>query len=192
MTINIAIDDDICTISKSLANDYYFSRINNVVLFFYYNYMCCKKSLGLLVIRLGLGWLLLMAGVSKIMWAGPEMIGFIGWVAHQLGLTFLSQEVWFWLVAVSETVAGILFIWWLFLPLASLLTIIVLSVAFVSKGMDIKAGMIDIIFVTTALGLGIAGPGKYSIKTLCCKSSNKECSSGECSPKKETQEVVNV
>ena len=154
--------------------------------------MCCKKSLGLWIIRLGLGWLLLMAGISKIMGAGPEMIGFIGWVAHQLGLTFLSQEVWFWLVAVSETVAGILFIWWLFLPFASLLTIVILGIAFVSKGMNLQAGMIDIIFVTTALGLGIAGPGKYSIKSLLCKSCDTwECAT-KCTPKKETQEVVNV
>lgn len=184
---------DMCAISKSLANDYYFSRINNVVLFFYYNYMCCKKSLGLLIIRLGLGWLLLMAGVSKIMGVGPEIIGFIGGAAHQLGLTFLSQEVWFWLAAVSETVAGILFIWWLFLPVASILTIILLGVAFASKGMDIKTGMIDIIFITTALGLGLAGPGKYSLKSLLCKScGTTDCGTGVCSPKKDNQEVVNA
>ncbi len=154
--------------------------------------MCCKKSLGLWIIRLGLGWLLLMAGISKIMGAGPEMIGFVGGAAHQLGLTFLSQEVWFWLAAISETVAGILFIWWLFLPVASLLTIVVLGVAFASKGMNLQAGMIDIIFITTALGLGVAGPGKYSLKSLLCKSCDTWACTTGCAPKKDSQEVVNV
>ena len=132
-----------------------------------------------------------MGGITKLM--HPEMIDMVGGAAHAVGLTFLSTTVWFWLAAVGETLAGLIFILGIFLPLGSLLAVIIMIVAFFGamKG-DMQQGMSAIAFFIASLGLGFTGPGKYSLKSLCCKSSDKDCSSGECSPKKETQEVVNV
>lgn len=168
----------------------FFSMIKLHFLLSYYIFTmtCCKKSLGLLIIRLGLGVFLLMGGIGKIMGATPEMMNMIGGAAHNLGLTFLSTDVWFRLAASGEVIAGLCLILGIFLPLAALLTVIIMIVAFVgAHGMDMQKGMVDIIFLTTALGLGFAGPGKYSLKSLLCKSCDSTCT---CTPKTDNKEVI--
>ena len=89
---------------------------------------CCKKSIGLLIIRLGFGAFFLMGGITKLM--KPEMADMIGGAAHGLGLTFLSPEVWFWLAAGGEVIVGLTFLLGIFLPLGSLLAVIIMLVAF--------------------------------------------------------------
>ncbi len=141
----------------------------------------CKhnKNIGLLIIRLGVGVLFLMGGIMKVTAVGPEMIAGVGGAAHSIGLTFLSQTVWFWMAAIGEIVAGVLFIAGFLVPLASLLAIIIMFVAFASMGYNMQTGMITVIFAITSLGLGFTGPGMWSLKGLCCK---KCVQGGACCP----------
>ncbi len=100
-----------------------------------------------------------MAGITKIMGATAETMNFIGGAAHTMGLTFLSVDIWFWLAAGGETLAGLIFILGIFLPLGSFLVMVIMVVAFIgAHKMDMQSGMIDVIFFITALGLGFTGP----------------------------------
>lgn len=131
---------------------------------------CCKKSIGLLIIRLGLWWLLLMWGISKIMSATPEMMNMVGGAAHNMWLTFLSTNVWFWLAAIWETLAWATFLLGIFLPLWSILAVIIMAVAFAgAHNANMQEGMPAIFLWVVALGMWFAGPGKYSLKNLLCK-----------------------
>lgn len=124
-----------------------------------------------------------MGGIMKVMNAGPDMANMIGGAAHAMGLTFLSTTVWFWLAAIGEILAGVLLIAGLFLPLASLLMLIIMIVAFVgAHKSNMQEGMSTILFMIAALGLGFAGPGKYSVQALCGKKCGKGCSTGTCAP----------
>ena len=152
----------------------------------------CKKNIGLLIIRLALGGLLLMGGLGKIMGATPEMMTMIGWAAHSMGLTFLSTTVWFWMAAVGETLAWTIFLLGLFLPLGSVLTIIIAIVAFVgAHKMDMQSGMPVLFMGVIALGMWFAGPGKYSLKALCCKWTNN-CDTNYSPKTPTTTEVISA
>lgn len=153
--------------------------------------LMCKnaKFLGMLIIRLWIGWVLLMAGLGKIMSASPEMIANIGWVAHSLGGSFLSTTVWFRLVAWGEALAGLLFIIGLCVPVASLLTVIIMTVAFFAVHQwNIQEGMSALLVGVVSLWLGFTGPWMWSIKWLCRKSCNwgscKGSNCGKLSPEK--------
>lgn len=133
----------------------------------------CKhnKNIGLLIIRLGIGIIFLMGGVMKVTGAGPDMIAMVGGAAHTIGLTFLSQTVWFWLATIGELVAGVLLIIGFLVPVASFLIVIIMAVAFAAMGyanMQMM-GMPIIMYAVVALGLGFTGPGMWSLKGLCCK-----------------------
>ena len=150
---------------------------------------CCKKSIGLLIIRLWFGAFFLMWWITKLM--HPEMADMVGGAAHALGLTFLPTTVWFWLAATGETLTGLLFILGIFLPLGALLAVIIMLVAFFGalKG-DMQQWMSAIAFLIASLGLGFTGPGKYSLKNLCCK----KCSGDSCSTNNNPKapEIVNA
>lgn len=171
---------------KKLANTQQVPIVGEYFLVFYISMMKnCKhgNSIWLLVLRLGFGAFLLMGGIMKIM--HPEMADMIWWAAHALGLTFLSTTVWFWLAAIGETLAGFLFVIGACLPIASLLTIIIMIVAFFGAlHGDMQQGMSAITFFIAALGLAFTGPGAWSIKALCTK-----CKDGNCDTKKEVVEA---
>lgn len=139
----------------------------------------CKhnKNIGLLIIRLGMGAMFLMAGIMKLTAITPDMIAQIGGAAHSVGLTFLSQTARFWIASVAEVVAGVLLVIGFFVPVASFLIIVIMAVAFAAMGYDMQMGMPLLMFAVTALGLGFTGPGKWSLKGLCCKS----CCGAACS-----------
>lgn len=120
--------------------------------------------------------------------ASPEMMNMIGGAAHNVGLTFLSTTVWFWLAAIGETLAGAIFLLGLFLPLGSLLTVIIMTVAFVwAHKANMQEGMSALFLGVVSLGMGFAGPGKYSLKSLF----SKKCDGENCN-KPQTPEVVNA
>lgn len=151
---------------------------------------CCKKSIGLLIIRIGFGAFFLMGGITKLM--NPEMADMIGGAAHGIGLTFLPTTVWFWLAAGGEVLAWLTFLLGIFLPLGSLLAVIIMLVAFFgAHSGNMQEGMSSLAFLIASLGLWFAGPGKYSLKALCCKWSNN-CDTN-CTPKNPTPtEVISV
>jgi len=150
---------------------------------------CCKKSIGLLIIRLWFWAFFLMWGITKLM--HPEMADMVWGAAHALGLTFLPTTVWFWLAATWETLTGLLFILGIFLPLGAVLAIIIMLVAlfWAHKG-DMQQWMAAITFLIASLGLGFTWPGKYSLKSLCCK----KCSTNNCTTNNtpKTPEIVNA
>lgn len=93
----------------------------------------------------------------------------------------MSTEVWFWLAAIGELVAGILLVVGLFLPVAGALVVIIMLVAFFgAHAGSMQSGMAALTFLIAGLGLGIAGPGKYSLAAFCCKKSGKNCVDGKC------------
>jgi putative oxidoreductase len=168
-------------------------KLHFLLSYYIFTMTCCKKSLGLLIIRIGFGAFFLMGGIGKIMGATPEMMNMIGGAAHGLGLTFLPTNVWFRLAAGGEVLAGLLFVLGIFLPFAALIAVIIMLVAFFgAHNGDMQQGMSALAFLIASLGLGIAGPGKYSLKSLLCKSCDKWCTTGACAPKQDTKEVVNV
>lgn len=141
---------------------------------------CCKKSIGLLIIRIGFGAFFLMWGITKLM--SPEMADMIGGAAHGIWLTFLPTNVWFWLAAGGEVLAWLTFLLGIFLPLGSLLAVIIMLVAFFgAHSGNMQEWMSALAFLIASLGLWFAGPGKYSLKALCCKWSNN-CDTN-CAPK---------
>lgn len=137
-----------------------------------------------------MGVIFLMAGVMKLMAVSPEMVAQVGGAAHTIGLTFLSQTVWFWIASIAEVLAGVLLIAGFLVPVASFLIIVIMAVAFASMGYNMQMGMPLIMYAITALGLGFTGPGMWSVKGLCCKGCSataKACCGSACAPDKKPE-----
>lgn len=123
---------------------------------------CCHKSLGILVIRLLIGWIFLYHGIMKITMI-DQMIPFIWWAADGLWLTFLSATTWFWIVSISEILAGTLLVIGLFTRLASFLVILIMLVAMNTMGRGWMQIELPFILMVIAIALFTSGPGRYSI-----------------------------
>ena len=52
------------------------------------------KSVVSLVLRFAVAFFFIQEGIMKLGAVSPGMIGFIGGAFHNLGLTFISQELW--------------------------------------------------------------------------------------------------
>lgn len=92
-----------------------------------------------------------------------QMIPFVGGAAHAIGLTFLSMNAWFWIVVVSEILAGALLVVGLFTRLASILIIIIMLVAMNSLGRTWMQIQIPFMMLVIAVALFTSGPGRYSL-----------------------------
>jgi putative oxidoreductase len=120
-------------------------------------------DLGLLVLRLGFGLgFVYFHGWSKLV-GGPERWAAVGSAVEPLGIGF-GHTAFGFLAAFAEAVGGIMIAIGLFFrPVALLLagTMFVAWTRHVSSGQGTPAHAFKNLWV--ALGLGIAGPGRYSV-----------------------------
>lgn len=98
------------------------------------NCALCGKVTG--VIRILLGAAMIYFGASKF-GAWPEMQAFVGGAAHNLGLTFLSVGVWFWIAMIAEIVVWLMLIVWFKTRLAAVVTLVIMVFAYSATGWDI-------------------------------------------------------
>lgn len=122
------------------------------------------QSLGLLLMRLGLGTAFILYGYPKIS-GGSEMWKGIGGAMGHLGVTAYPMA-WGFAAACAEFGGGILLILGLFFRPATLLLLAVMTVATVhhwAAGDAINVMLHPIELASVFLGLFFVGPGRYSI-----------------------------
>jgi putative oxidoreductase len=122
------------------------------------------RNTGLLILRLGIGMMMMVHGLPKIM-GGPD-----GWV--QLGgnmrvvnIDFLPT-FWGFMAAITEGLGGFLLILGLFFRPVNILLVITMTIATLvhfSKGDGINGASHAIELAIVFLSLILIGPGKYSI-----------------------------
>jgi uncharacterized membrane protein YphA (DoxX/SURF4 family) len=105
-----------------------------------------------------------------------QAAGFIGGAFHNIGLTFLSTNVWFWLLVIGEITAGALIVLGVFTRFAAGFIIVVMIGAIHTKGRT-QGWFVDkdMILAVLALGLALAGNGAYSLEKRCCKACTGSC-----------------
>lgn len=119
---------------------------------------------GLLVMRAGLGAMMLLHGYPKL-FAGPEKWGKLGGAMANLGITY-APEFWGFMAAFAETIGGALLLIGFFTRPAALLlffTMLVAAMKHLYAGETVMdaSHAIELSFVFFALF--IIGPGRYSI-----------------------------
>jgi putative oxidoreductase len=141
-------------------------------------------SIGLLVLRLGIGFIFLWHGYGKI-FGQPGMTAFSGMVGDMLG--FPLPTVFAWLAALTEFLGGmalilglgVRFVAW---PMAFVMIVALAGV----KRFGMPASDPDIALLFASVALGLMGAGRYSIDAHlcgccpCCKGKKEEtCCQGK-------------
>jgi len=108
-----------------------------------------------------------------------QAIGFIGGAFHNVGLTFLPMNVWFWLLVVGEITAGALFVLGVFTRVAAAIVVVVMLGAMHTKGRSAMT-FIDKDFMLAIIAIVIAmmGNGAYSLQRRCCRTCTGTCETG--------------
>lgn len=122
------------------------------------------SNFGLLVMRAGLGAMMIVHGLPKIT-GGPEKWEKIGAAIGNFGIHFFPTG-WGFAASVAEAIGGILVILGLaFRPacLLILLTMIVAAAAHLSKGESLMEASHAIELAFAFFGMLFVGPGKYSV-----------------------------
>lgn len=122
------------------------------------------KNTGLLILRLGLGFMFIMHGYPKLL-GGPERWEGVGHAMGSLGIDFFPV-FWGLMAALTETIGGILFVLGLFFRPASLFlafTMLVAAVFHLGQGDGLMGSSHSIELGIVFLGLAFVGPGRYSI-----------------------------
>lgn len=122
------------------------------------------RNTGLLILRIGLGVMMMVHGLPKIM-GGPAGWEGLGGSMKVVGIDFLPT-VWGFLAAVSEGLGGFLLILGLFFrPINMMLvfTMIIAALVHFGKGDGVSGASHAIELGIVFLALIFIGPGKYSI-----------------------------
>lgn len=122
------------------------------------------SDFALLVMRVGLGFMMVMHGYPKL-FAGPEKWGKLGGAMENLGITY-APEFWGFMAAFAETGGGVLLILgFLFRPAALLLfiTMVVAAMKHLYGGDSLMDASHSIELGVVFLAMFILGPGKYSM-----------------------------
>lgn len=122
------------------------------------------RNTGLLILRVGLGVMMMTHGLPKIM-GGPSGWEGLGGSMKVVGINFLPT-VWGFLAAISEGLGGFLLILGLFFrPVNMMLvfTMIIAALVHFAKGDGLSGASHAIELAFVFLGLIFIGPGKYSI-----------------------------
>lgn len=122
------------------------------------------SSLGLLLMRLGLGFMMIMHGWPKLS-GGMEKWKGVGGAMSNFGINEY-HHVWGFMGAITETVGGLLFLLgFLFRPATLLLlfTMITAAVMHLSNGDGLMGSSHPIELGIVFLAMFIIGPGRYSI-----------------------------
>ena len=122
------------------------------------------KETGLLLMRLGLGFMLITHGLPKLT-AGPDTWGKLGSSMGNWGIHF-APIFWGFMAAAAEGIGGVLIMLGLFFRAACLFIIITMAVAAThhfsaGDGLNGAGHAMEIGFAF--LGLLFIGPGKYSV-----------------------------
>jgi len=97
-----------------------------------------------------------------------QAVGSIGGAFHNLGLTFLSMNAWFWILVVAEITAWTLFVLGMFTRIAAAIVVVIMLGAMNIKGWSFQTMELDFFLAVLAIGLAIAGNGAYSLQNRCC------------------------
>ncbi|SFH12827.1 DoxX family protein [Pedobacter insulae] len=123
------------------------------------------RNTGLLIIRVGIGAMMMVHGYPKIS-GGIEMWKQIGGSMQLLGIDFFPA-VWGFLAATIEAVGGLFLLLGLFFRPANILLLFVMIIACLVHLSDPKQGIMEashaIELGVLFLGLLFIGPGKYSV-----------------------------
>lgn len=123
------------------------------------------KNTGLLIIRLGLGFMFIVVhGYPKLM-GGPDRWEAVGGAMANLGLGF-GAAFWGLAAALTETIGGVLLaLGLLFRPTTLILAFVMLvaALSYLSNGTGLFGSAHPIEVGLVFLGLAFVGPGKYSI-----------------------------
>ena len=106
-----------------------------------------KGCTGTLILRLVIGAVFLYHGITKLMMPAAGMMDFVGGAATNLGLTFFSNETWFWIVAIAETVGGAMIVLGLCTRWAAGILAIVMLFAINTKGWSIRTSELDMVIL---------------------------------------------
>lgn len=106
-----------------------------------------------------------------------QAAGFVGGAFHNIGLTFLSMNMWFWILVILEITAGALFVLGVFTRIAAAVVIVIMLGAMNVKGWSFQAMELDLVLAVLALGLAFTGNGAYSLQNRCCRMCSGSCAS---------------
>ncbi len=123
------------------------------------------RNTGLLILRVGLGAMMMVHGLPKIM-GGPEMWAGLGGSMKVIGINFLPT-FWGLMAALAEGMGGFLLLLGLFFrPVNMLLAFTMLIAALVhfGKGEGIMGASHAIEIGIVFFSLIFIGPGKYSVE----------------------------
>jgi putative oxidoreductase len=119
-------------------------------------------------LRLALGVIIFVHGIGKLLNIGPASPGIEGFTDYLANLMVPFPEVFAWIVALVETIGGILIFIGLFARYASALIVIDMAVAtwlvHIPQGLVKSGGELPIVLGLIAIALVISGPGKLSIE----------------------------
>jgi putative oxidoreductase len=122
------------------------------------------RNTGLLILRVGLGAMMMFHGLPKIM-GGPDGWAGLGGSMGVIGINFLPT-FWGFMAAIAEGLGGFLLLLGLFFrPVNMLLTftMIIAALVHVSKGEGISGASHAIELGIVFFSLIFVGPGKYSV-----------------------------
>lgn len=122
------------------------------------------RNTGLLIMRVGLGAMMIYHGYPKIL-GGPEMWAELGGSTKYVGIHFLPV-MWGFLATLTETLGGFLIIIGLVFRPASIflmITLIVAAFTHFGKGEGMSGAAHAIELAVVFAGLIFVGPGKYSV-----------------------------
>jgi len=123
------------------------------------------RNTGLLIIRIGLGIMMMMHGFPKLS-GGVETWTKIGGTMKIIGIDFFPLG-WGFMAAATESIGGLFLLLGLFFRPVNLLLIVTMIMASLVHLSDPKQGIMDashaIELGVVFLGLVFLGPGKYSI-----------------------------
>ena len=123
------------------------------------------RNTGLLIIRVGLGVMMMAHGFPKLA-GGPDMWTKIGGNMSVVGIDFFPLG-WGFMAAATESIGGLFLLLGLFFRPAALLLLFTMIIASLVHLSDPKQGFMDashaIELGIVFLGLVFIGPGKYSI-----------------------------
>ena len=129
------------------------------------NFLSKYKDEGLLLLRLGIGFMFILHGYPKIM-GGPEKWMGLGKAMSFVGITFWPT-FWGFMAAFSEFIGGLLFgVGLLFRPACILLiiTMVVAALYHMGKGDGFIVASHAIESAIVFFSMLIIGPGKYALK----------------------------
>ena len=148
-----------------------------------------NKSVGLLILRVTVAIIFLLNGISKLV-QHKELIGIF---SGQLQLS----AFWFWVVAISEVLAGLMMLVGYMTSLASGLIFVIMIVAMIMvtmKGVFMNPSVgffpslvtglfnsqLPIVMLGSALAIFFTGSGKYSMNCGCKTCDTTSCSDQVC------------